>query len=174
MTVYEQCAIIISSIAAALGIPSIIMTAITMSKMRYRLSSKFRVYRHSPHEEDNASQKFWRAEGIMEYVNYSNLDFYITHIIAITQKGAKYYFEQLDSFATNVLIHEYFENIHITPRESDKIPFSVLIPDELKGKNLKLKIYTSARKRPFPGIMESSRKMTDNNERNCRNSTQNA
>lgn len=159
MSKYEILSLVVAGLAIFISVPSFVLVIIDIWRNRYRLFGSFQIDDYVDLWESVDTKKpsdFCRAYGTFSYINYANLDFNITRIV-ITKDSISYPLQQNNLQDSEIfrMIHPFvlFENIHVLPRGSDKEYFSVQMPKSFKGKRLKLKIFTSFRKRPFKGVL---------------------
>lgn len=159
MSKFEISTLVTAGLAIIISIPSFVLVIIDILRNRYRLSGSFQISNYVSLWTDVDTKQpsdYCRAYGTFHYVNFANLDFYITHINVICDTNT-YPLEQNNLVDTEIfrMINPFvlFEDIHVLPRASGKEYFSVQLPKAFKGKSLKLKIFTSFRKKPFNGVL---------------------
>lgn len=164
MSWIELTNLVLGIIGVAFGVPAMIIQIITLIKNKYRLDTEFIVAQYQSLLDDRKQPTDEiTAYGNFHFVNYSNSAFNIVKIVA-TYDSQKYLIKTLnteqDRISQTLFRYIPLEHFPIFPRASGDEPFYAIIPDNLKDKEIKLKVYTSHRRRPYKGIMKPQSRNT--------------
>lgn len=146
---------IIAIISTIIAIPAMIIGIYNCCRNRFHLACFFQVTKVENLFDDlEATQPcdYCRIYGILDYINYSPIDFYIIKIeLRINDKS--YMLEQenyLDKGAAKFTFPFVpFKNIPLYQRSSDNIKLCAEIPKLSDLNNAQIYVYTSYRKKPY-------------------------
>lgn len=157
MSGIEIANLVLGIIGVISGIPAIIVHFVNLAKNKYRLHTEFIVINYQTIFDFNKKPiGKLRAGGNLHYINYSHSSFNIVKIIAVYDTQEFFltsYNPNNDRISQTINRYIPFEDFPVFPRASGNNPFFVVIPENLRDKELKLKVFTSYRKRPYKGIM---------------------